>query len=162
MQQSESAIYIHTSPPFVFPPHSGHHSALSRVPCAIEYVFISSLFYAWSYLSFLLTGVIVFNFQFSSVHSLTWVWPFSPPWTADTPGFPVHHQLPEFIQTHVHWVCDAIQPSHPLSSPPPPAFNLSQNRGLFKWVSSFHQVANVLEFQSQHQSFQWIFRIDLL
>ena len=71
------------------------------------------------------------------------------------PGLPVHHQLPESTQTHVHWVSDAIQPSHPLSSPSPPALNLSQNQGLFKWVSSLHQVAKVLEFQLQHQSFQW-------
>ena len=78
------------------------------------------------------------------------------------PGFPVHHQLPELTQTHVHWVGDAIQPSHPLSSPSTPAFNLSQNQGLFQWVSSSHQVANVLEFQLQHQSFQWIFRTDFL
>ena len=74
-----------------------------------------------------------------------------------TPGLPVHHQLPEFIQTHVHQVGDAIQPSHPLLSPSPPTFNLSQHQGLFKWVSSSHQVAKVLEFQLQHQSFQWIF-----
>ena len=79
-----------------------------------------------------------------------------------TPVLPVHHQLPEFTQTRVHWVGDAIQPSHPLSSPSPPAFNLSQHQGLFKWVSSFYQVAKVLEFQLQHQSFQWIFRTDLL
>ena len=74
-----------------------------------------------------------------------------------TPGLSVHLQLPEFTQTYVHWVCDAIQPSHPLSSPSPPAFNLSQHQGLFQWVSSSHQVAKVLEFQLQHQSFQWIF-----
>ena len=61
-------------------------------------------------------------------------------------GLPVHHQLPEFTQTHVHWVSDAIQPSHPLSSPSPPAFNLSQQQGLFKWVSSSHQVAKVWSF----------------
>ena len=67
------------------------------------------------------------------------------------PGLPVHHQLPEFTQTHVHWVSDAIQPSHPLLSPSPPTFNLSQHQGLFKWVSSSHQVAKVLEFQLQHQ-----------
>ena len=79
-----------------------------------------------------------------------------------TPGLPVHHQLLESTQTHVHWVGDAIQPSHPLSSPSPPAFNLSQHQGLFQWVSSLHQVAKVLEFQLQHQSFQWIFRTDLL
>ena len=67
-----------------------------------------------------------------------------------------------FTQTHVHWVGDAIQPSHPLSSPSPSAFNLSQHQGLFKWVSSLHQAAKVLEFQLQHQSFQWLisFRID--
>ena len=78
-----------------------------------------------------------------------------------TPGFPVHHQLPEFIQTHVHWVSNAIQHSHPLLSPSPPTFNLSQHHGLFKWVSSSHQVAKVLEFQLQHQSFQWTPRTDL-
>ena len=61
------------------------------------------------------------------------------------PGFPVHHWLPELAQTHVHWVGDAIQPSHPLSSPSPPAFNLSQHQGLFQWVGSSHQVAKVLE-----------------
>ena len=71
-----------------------------------------------------------------------------------TPGLPVHHQLPEFTQTHVHCVGDAIQPSHPPSSPSPPAFNLSQHQGLFQGVSSSHQVAKVLEFQLQHQSFQ--------
>ena len=69
----------------------------------------------------------------------------------------VHHQLPEFTQTHVHWVGDAIQPSHPLSFPFPPTFNLSQHQDLFQWVSSSHQVARLLEFQLQHQSFQWIF-----
>ena len=76
------------------------------------------------------------------------------------PGFPVHHQLLEL--THVHRVSDAIQPSHPLSSSSPPTFNLSQHQVLFQWVSSLHQVAKVLEFQLQHQSFQWIFRIDFL
>ena len=76
--------------------------------------------------------------------------------------FPVHHQLLELAQTHVHWVGDATQPSHPLSSPSSPAFNLSQHQGLFQWASSLYQVAKVLEFQLQHQSFQWIFRTDLL
>ena len=82
--------------------------------------------------------------------------------TLTTPGLPVHHQLPELTQTHIHWVSDAIQPSHPLPSPFPPILNLSQIQGLFKWVRSSHQVAKVLEFQLQHQSFQWIFRTDLL
>ena len=67
---------------------------------------------------------------------------------------------PEFAQTHVHWVSDAIQPFHPLSPPSPPALNLSQHQGLFQWVGSSHQVAKVLELQLQHQSFQWIFRVD--
>ena len=84
------------------------------------------------------------------------------PMHCSTPGFPVHHQLLQFIQTHVHQVGDAIQPSHPLLSPSPPALNLSQHPGLFKWVSSSHQVAKVLEFQLQHQSFPWIFRTDFL
>ena len=84
------------------------------------------------------------------------------PMDCSTPGLPVHHQLTEFTQTHVHWVSDAIQPSHPLSSPSSPAFNLPQNQGFFKWVSSSHQVAQVLEFQLQHQSFQWVFRTDFL
>ena len=78
------------------------------------------------------------------------------------PGLPIHHQPPEFTQTHVHWVGDAIQPSHPLLSPSPPTFNLSQHLGLFQWVSSSHQVAKILEFQLQHQSFQWIFRTNFL
>ena len=69
------------------------------------------------------------------------------PMNCSTPGLPVHHQLPEFTQTHVHWVSDTIQPSHPLSSPSPPALNLSEHQGLFKWVGSLHQVAKVLEFQ---------------
>ena len=83
------------------------------------------------------------------------------PMDCSTPGFPVHHQLPELAQTHVHWVGDDIQPSHPLSSPYP-AFNLSQHHGLFQWISSSHQVAKILEFQLQHQSFQCIFRTDFI
>ena len=79
-----------------------------------------------------------------------------------TPGLPVHHQLPEFTQTHVHRVRDAIQPSHPLSYPSPPAPNPSQHQGLFQWLNSSHEVAKVLEFQLQHQSLQWTPRTDLL
>ena len=84
------------------------------------------------------------------------------PMHSSMPGFPVHHQLLELAQTHVHQVSDTIQPSHPLSSPSPPAFNLSQHQGLFQWVSSLLQVAKVLELQLQYQSFQWIFRTDFL
>ena len=81
-----------------------------------------------------------------------------------TPGFLVLHHVLEFAQTHVHRLGDAIQPSHPLSSPSPPAFNLSQHQGLFKWVSSLHQVAKGLELQLQlqRQSFQWIFTVNFL
>ena len=78
------------------------------------------------------------------------------------PGLPVHHQLPEFTQTYVHWIGDAIQPSRPLLSPSPPIFNLFQHQDLFQWVSSSHQVAKGLEFQLQHQSFHWTLRTDLL
>ena len=84
------------------------------------------------------------------------------PMDCRTPDLHVHYQLLEFTQTHIHWVSDAIQPSQPLSSLSAPAFNLSQQQDLFKWVSSLHQVAKVLEFQLQHQSFQWIFRTDFL
>ena len=84
------------------------------------------------------------------------------PMNCSTPGLPVHHQLLEFTQTHVHPVSDAIQPSHPLSSPSPPAPSPAQHQGLFQSVNSLHEVAKVLEFQPQHQSFQWISRTDLL
>ena len=80
------------------------------------------------------------------------------PVNCSTPGLPILHHLLEFAQTHVHWVGDAIQPSHPLSSLFPPALNLSQHQDLF----FMHQVAKVLKFQLRHQSFQWIFRVDLL
>ena len=91
-------------------------------------------------------------FSFSSVAQLCPS--LCDPMNHSMPGLPVHHQLPEFTQTHVHCVGDTIQPSHPLSSPSPPALNLSQHQGLFKLVSSSHQVAKVLEFQLQHLSFQ--------
>ena len=92
--------------------------------------------------------------QFSSVAQ--WCPTLCDPMDCSMPGLPVHHQLPELAQTHGHWVGDAIQPSHLLSSPSPPAFNLSQHQGLFQGVSSLHQVAKVLDFQLQHQSCQWI------
>ena len=94
--------------------------------------------------------------KFSSVAQLCPI--LCNPMNCSTPGLSIHHQLPEFIQTCVHRVGDAIQPSHPLSSPSPPTFNHSQHQGLFQWVSSSHQVAKVLEFQLQHQSFQWTLR----
>ena len=90
------------------------------------------LFYLWIYIQWLLL------FSHSVVSNSLWSMDCS------TPGFPVLHHLQELAQTHVHWVRDAIQPSHPLSSPSPPAFYLSQHQGLFQWVDSLHQVAKVL------------------
>ena len=102
-----------------------------------------------------------FAFFLSQFSSVTQVFPTL--WDhkdCRAPGVPVHHQLPELAQTHVHWLSDAIQ--LPLSSPSLPAFNFSQHLGLFQWVSSSHQVAKVLGLQLLHQSFQWIFRTDFL
>ena len=99
--------------------------------------------------------------QFSSVQSLSCV-QLCDPMNRSTPGLPVHHQLPEFTQTHSHRVSDDIQPSHPLSSPSPPAPNLSQHQSLFQWVNSSHEAAKVLEFQLYHHSFQRNPRADLL
>ena len=99
--------------------------------------------------------------QFSSVQLLSRV-RLCDPMNRSTPGLPVHHQRPEFIQTHVHQVGDAIQPFHPLSSPSPPDPNPSQHQSLFQWVNSLHEVAKVLELQLQHHSFQRNPRADLL
>ena len=100
------------------------------------------------------------SIQFSSVVQSCLI--LCDPMDCSTPGFPVHHQLLELAQTHVHRVGDAIQPSHPLSSPSPSTFNLAQNHDLFQGVSSSHQVAKVLRFQLHHQSFQWTFRTNFL
>ena len=81
------------------------------------------------------------------------------PMNCSTPGFPVLHPPAGLAQTHVHRVCDAIQPSHPLLSPFPPAFNFPQHQGLFPWVSSSHQVVKVVELHLQHRCFQWIFSV---
>ena len=107
-----------------------------------------------------LRGFSLISVQFNSVAQSCPI--LCDPMDCSTPGLPAHHQLLEFTQIHVHWVGDAIQPPHPLSSLSLPTFNLSQHQGLFKWISSSHQVAKVLEFQFQHQSFQWIFRTDFL
>ena len=111
--------------------------------------------YPWL-VSFFLTSFI--SVQFSSVAQSCLT--LCNPMDCSTPGLPIHHQFPEFTQAHLHWVGDAIQPSHPLSSPFSPAPNPSQHQSLFKWVTSSHQVAKVLEFQLQHLSFQWICRTD--
>ena len=100
---------------------------------------------------------------FSSVNSVTQSFlTLCDPMDCRTPGFPVQHQLLELAQTHVHWVSDAIQPSHSLSSLSPPPFNHSQHQGLFQWVGTSHQVVKELECQLQHQSFQRICRVDFL
>ena len=106
--------------------------------------------------SFPANQAFVSSVQFSSVTQ--WCPTLCDSMDCSTPGFPVHHQHAELAQIHVHRVSDTIQPSHPLLSPSPPAFNLSQHQGFFQGVSSSHQIAKVLEFQLQHQSFQWIFR----
>ena len=98
--------------------------------------------------------------KFSSVQSLRLT--LCDPMNYSMQGLPVHHQLLEFTQTHFHQVDDAIQPSYPLPSPSSPAPNPSQHQSLFQWVNSSHEVAKVLEFQLQHQSFQWTPRTDLL
>ena len=106
-------------------------------------------------LNYLLFSMMQYNteyIQYSSVAHLCTT--LCDPMNHRTPGLPVHHQLPEFTQTHVHGVGDAIQPSHPLSSPFPPAPNLSQHQGLFLRVNSSHEVAKILKFHLQHQSFQ--------
>ena len=122
---------------------------------------MSSITRFQEWITILLTLTILLKVQFSSFQSQSCPTLCSP-MNSSTPGLSTHHQLPEFTQTHVHQVGDAIQPSHPLSSHSPPAPNPSQHQSLFQWVSSSHQVAKVLEFQLQHQSLQWIFRTDFL
>ena len=100
------------------------------------------------------------EFQFSSVNQLCLT--FCGPVDCSIPDFHAHHKLQELAQTHVYWVNDGIQPSSPLLFPSPPTFNFSQHQGLFKWVSSSHQVSKVLEFQLQQHSFQGTLRTDLL
>ena len=136
--------------------HLFHKSnAYTCVNLVLHFLFcFTDLFNVYSYANY--------YSKFSSVTQLCLT--LHDPLDCSTPSFPVHCQLLELAQTHVHPVSDAIQPSHPLSSPYPPAFSLSQHQGLFQWLGSSHQVARVLELQLQlqHQSFQWIFRTDFL
>ena len=100
-------------------------------------------------------NIIMHSVQFSSVAQLCWT--LCDPMNCSRPGLPVHYHLPEFTQTHVHWVSDAIQPSHPLSFPSPPASNPSQHQSLFQWVNSSHEVAKVLDQLTPWQiSYYWI------
>ena len=134
-------IYVHF---FIFFSIMVYHRRLNLIPCERQKDLIC----------------VYVSVQFSSVGQSCPT--FCNPMDCSTPGLPVHHQLPEVTQTHVYWVGDAIQPSYPLSSPSPPTFNVSQHQGLFKWVSSLHLMAKVLEFQLWHQSFPWIFKTDFL
>ena len=107
----------------------------------IHYPLVQLLLIKWYLNDFLVKHSVQFSSVAQSYPTLC------DPMNRSMPGLPVHHQLPEFIQTHIHWVSDAIQPSHPLSSPSPPALNPSQHQSLFQWVNSSHEVAKVLEFQ---------------
>ena len=141
-QQSQSTIHIHTFPLFWIS-KNGHKLSVALLNKKWE---LFPFPWVWA--------------QFSSVAQLCPA--LCNPMDYGTPGLPVHHQLLEFTQTHVHWVGDAIQPSHPLSTPSPPAFNLDQHQGLVQWVNSSYQVAKIFESQLQNQSSQWTFRTDFL
>ena len=144
-------IYIYNPLFFEFPSHLGHHKALNTVPCVCSHQ--------------LPINTHMWNLQkwYCTVQSLSCV-QLCDPMDCSTPDFPVHHQLLELTQTHVHRDNDAIQPSLPLLSPSPPAFNLSQHQGLFQWVSSLHQVAKGLELQLLSNEYSGLiyFRMDWL
>ena len=135
-------------------------SAVNPLNPTLSYFYV---YYKWFWINLatlkknLYSIFLSYSVQFSHSVMSDSLWPHE----RSTPGLPVRHQLLEFTQTHVHQVGDAIQPSHPLSSPSPPAPNPSQHQGLIQWVNSSHE-AYVLEFQLQHQSFQWTPRTDLL
>ena len=144
--------------------HLSYGSKLHKVK--YQALHVSSLHLQWNICMFFIHSIpeILCGFgssvQFTSVSQSCLT--LCDPMDCSTPGFPVYHQLLELAQTHAHGVSDAIQPSHLLSSSSPPAFSLCQHQGLFKWVSSSHQVAKGLELQLQHQSFQWTPRTDFL
>ena len=127
----------------------GNHLTQGLKSCLLQLLNCRQIPYHWA------TGEAqqTCSVQFSSVQLLSRVW-LCDPMNRSTPGLRVHHQLPEFTQTHVHRVSDAIQPSHPLSSPYPPAPSPSQHQNLFQGVNSSHEVAKVLEFQLRHHSLQ--------
>ena len=146
----------------LFPPRvlCTNGSSTKIVPPDLYFIWntIFSDKFPWLFLETRLPTPPLLSVQFSR----SVIWLSAAPWTAAHQASLSITKLPESTQTHVHWVGDAIQPSHPLSSPSPPALTLSEHQGLFQWVSSSHQVAKVLEFQLQHQSFQWTPRTDLL
>ena len=141
-------IFPHTTPAIC------SYKTRPRIPYLLFFPLLSppwqKIFLTWVFTVFCRAFNVPWNiFQFSSVTQSCLI--LCDPMDCSMPGLPVHHQLPEFIQTHVHWVVDAIQTSHSLLYPSPLAFNLSQHQGLFQWLSSSHQVAKVLEFQLQHR-----------
>ena len=146
--------------------HTIISSICNHLPHCIKFSNASACLISWKLLEDRSHVILIFVYPedsscfLSSVQLLSCVQLFATPWTAAHQACLSINQLPEIAQTHVHCIGDAIQPSHPLSSPSPPVFKLSQHQGLFKWVSSSHQVAKVLEFQLQHQSFQWTPRTD--
>ena len=114
--------------------------------CIVKLVRVIALTTSWLEINW--HGKVIERVQFSSFSSVAQSCPtLYDPMNRSTPGLPVHHHFPEFTQTHVHWVGDAIQPSHLLSSPSPPTPNPSQHQRFFQWVNSLHDVAKVLEFQ---------------
>ena len=123
---------------------------VNSILCSSSILTLPFILYSWCFFHlFYPFWKVCMLVQFSSVtHSCPTL---CHPMNRSTPGLPVHHQLPESTQTHAHRVGDAIQSSHPLSSPSPPAPSPSQHQGLFQWVNSLHEVANVLEFQLQHR-----------
>ena len=131
---------------------SSLHTLKSHLNCLLTFLYSLTFFFFHIMKAFSSWFVVVFQ-------SLSHIQLYHP-MDCSTPGLHVLHYLLKFAQTHVHQVGDAIQPSHPLLSPSPPALNLSQHQGLFKWASSSHQVAKLLELRLQ--SFQWIFRVDFL
>ena len=131
----------------IFKPYSQRQGRWARIGSSSEFVS------RWVTMGSCSSWLNLWGFQFSSVQSLSRVW-FYDPMNCNMPGLPVHHQLLESTQTHAHRVGDAIQQSHPLLSPSPPAPNPSKHQGLFQWVNSSHEVAKVLEFQLQHLSFE--------
>ena len=141
------------------PPRLAHNTEQSSMWLYTRSLLVIHFKYSSVYIIIPKSVVHIYNGIFSSVHSLSLT--LCDPMKRSTPGLPVHHQHPESTQTYVHRVSDAIQPSHPSSSPSPLPLNLSKHQGLFKWVSSSHEVAKVLEFQLQHQSYQWTPRTDL-
>ena len=139
--------------------------ALRRILLVKEDVYINmkcGIYYIKYWYFLVKIFIIGSNFKMYVQFSCRSVVSLCDPMNHSTPGLLVHHQLPEFTQTHVHWVGDIIQPSHPRSSPSPPAPNPPQHQGFFQWVNSSCEEAKVLRFQLQHQSFQWTPRNDFL